>query len=477
MDMLLLGCLDSPWTATANAPWLHLSPENQSGIGSTNIVFSFDANTNATRTGTLTIAGQTVTVTQTSSSYALVSPNLATTTLVSSGLNQPGGLAVDAVGDVYIADSGHNLIKKWLATSNTVVTLPISGLATPSALAFDAAGNLYIADRGHNAIKVWSPTDNTVTPLVTNQLSAPTGVALDPAGNVYIAEAGQGAIKVWMPANSNLVTLFSSPSVAPAGIAVDATGIIYITDYNDYTVKTLQGTNLTTMGFPPLTAPSGICVDGSGNVFVADNLDNFVYEWQPLFMGANPVNSGWSRPEAVAVDALGNLYVGSADNTVKEVPRTFVYRNPKVESAGAGSDALPPVLPATQNLLPPFFPVSDQPWLTNISVAHGVVSFAFTANNGPVRAGNLTVLGRKIHITQSGASMLINPTILPNGAFQFAFTNAPGASFTVCSTTNVALPLSQWLQIGSPTETSPGHYIFTDTPATNSQTYYTVRSP
>jgi hypothetical protein len=280
-----------------------------------------------------------------------------------------------------------------------------------------------------------------------------------------------------MPANSNLVTLFSSPSVAPAGIAVDATGIIYITDYNDYTVKTLQGTNLTIMGFPPLTAPSGICVDGSGNVFVADNLDNFVYEWQPLFMGANPVGSGWSRPEAVAVDALGNLYVGSADNTVKEVPRTFVYRNPKVESAGAGSDALPPVLPATQNLLPPFFPVSDQPWLTNISVANGVVSFAFTANNGPVRAGNLTVLGRRIRITQSGASMLINPTILPNGAFQFAFTNAPGASFTVCSTTNVALPLSQWLQIGSPTETSSGHYVFTDTPATNSQTFYTVRSP
>ena len=52
------------WTATTNATWLHLSPANQSGTGSTNVVFSYDANPGATRSGTLTIAGQTLTVTQ-----------------------------------------------------------------------------------------------------------------------------------------------------------------------------------------------------------------------------------------------------------------------------------------------------------------------------------------------------------------------------------------------------------------------------
>ena len=75
---------DRAWTATANAAWLHLSPANQSGTGSTNVVFSFDANPGATRTGTLTIAGQTLTVTQAGSTYVAADP---VTTLVSSGLN------------------------------------------------------------------------------------------------------------------------------------------------------------------------------------------------------------------------------------------------------------------------------------------------------------------------------------------------------------------------------------------------------
>ena len=59
------------WTATANAAWLHLTLANQSGTGSTNVVFSFDANPGATRSGTLTIAGQTLTVTQGSPDFSL----------------------------------------------------------------------------------------------------------------------------------------------------------------------------------------------------------------------------------------------------------------------------------------------------------------------------------------------------------------------------------------------------------------------
>ena len=62
-DTVVLA-VNGTWTATANAPWLHLSTVNQSGTGSTNVVFDFDANPGATRVGTLTIAGQTLTVTQ-----------------------------------------------------------------------------------------------------------------------------------------------------------------------------------------------------------------------------------------------------------------------------------------------------------------------------------------------------------------------------------------------------------------------------
>jgi hypothetical protein len=67
---------------------------------------------------------------------------------------------------------------------------------------------------------------------------------------------------------------------------------------------------------------------------------------------------------------------------------------------------------------------------------------------------------------------------LPNGAFQFSFTNLPGLSFTVLGTTNLTLPLSNWTVLGAPVEGPAGQYQFTDTQATNSASqFYRVRSP
>jgi hypothetical protein len=115
------------WTATTNATWLHLSSANQSGTGSTNVVFSYDANPGATRSGTLTVGGQTLTVTQAGATYVAAGT---VTTLVSSDLNEPFGVAVDGTGNVYIADTGNGAIKEWMAANNTVTTL-VSGLLSP----------------------------------------------------------------------------------------------------------------------------------------------------------------------------------------------------------------------------------------------------------------------------------------------------------------------------------------------------------
>jgi alpha-tubulin suppressor-like RCC1 family protein len=66
---------------------------------------------------------------------------------------------------------------------------------------------------------------------------------------------------------------------------------------------------------------------------------------------------------------------------------------------------------------------------------------------------------------------------LPNGSFQFAFTNSLGSTFTVLATTNVSLPLSTWTALGGATEVSPGHFQFTDPQAFNyRQRFYRVRS-
>ena len=75
-------------------------------------------------------------------------------------------------------------------------------------------------------------------------------------------------------------------------------------------------------------------------------------------------------------------------------------------------------------------------------------------------------------ITLAGASKLTN------GAFQFAFTNTPGAFFGVLAATNLALQGSAWTCLTGLTEVSPGRFQFTDSQATNSpQRYYRVRSP
>ena len=115
-DSVVLGVSQAggTWTATANDSWLHVT--TASGVGSTNVLFTFDANTGATRTGTLTIAGQTLAITQAGAGFVLAS---SLTTLVSSNsmtpLNMPFGVAVDEAGNVYIADAANSAIKKWNA--------------------------------------------------------------------------------------------------------------------------------------------------------------------------------------------------------------------------------------------------------------------------------------------------------------------------------------------------------------------------
>ena len=152
-DSVVLAAIPptASWAATNNATWLQLSPANQAGSGGTNVIFSYDANPGSTRSGTFTIAGQTLTVTQAGSTY--VASGMVTA-LVSSGLSGPVGVAVDAAGNVYIADYNNNAVKEWAVAKNTVTTLA-SGLEGPSGVAADGSGNVYISDYNDNTLRKW----------------------------------------------------------------------------------------------------------------------------------------------------------------------------------------------------------------------------------------------------------------------------------------------------------------------------------
>jgi len=479
-----------PWTATTNASWLHLSAGNQSGAGSTNVVFTFDANLGATRTGTLAIAGQTLTVTQAGSTYVAANQ---VTTLVSLGQSVPTSVAVDGAGNVYIADFGVTetssaTIKQWTPASNTLSTLVSTGLTGFCGVAVDGVGNVYIADSGNSAIKKWTVASNTVSTLVSSGLNGPYSVAVDAAGNVYIADTSNNAIKEWLAVNGTVTTLVSSNLDYPEGVAVDEAGNVYIADFSNNTIKewTVVNNTVTTLAS---ASSSAVAVDGAGNAYYLDLnfFNNVIKEWTAASGTVTTlVSSGLGGPTAygVAVDGTGNVYIADSWNhAIKELPRAFVDPTVKSETAFAGSDALPVVLPATANLTGPFAPVSDSPWLTLTGSANGVVSFAFTANPFDTsRTANISLLGQTIPVTQSAA--LVTPpnltglTILGNGAFQFGFTNNQGAAFTVLTTTNLLLPLTNWTVLSTLTNNGSGQYQFTDLTATNGgQRFYRVSSP
>ncbi|MEI8290276.1 MAG: BACON domain-containing carbohydrate-binding protein [Verrucomicrobiota bacterium] len=481
-DSVVLGATNS-WTATTNANWLHLSAANQSGTVSTNVIFTFDANSGTTRTGTLTIAGQTVTITQAGSTYVAVTN---TTSLVSSGLSSPRGLAVDGAGNVYIADYTNNAIKMWTATNNTVTTLVSSNSITPlnhpSGVAVDGLGNVYIADTGNNAIKKWTAADSNVTTLASTQ---PRGVAVDGAGNVYFSDLSTLWIKKWTAANSNISTLVYGGG-SPYGVAVDSAGNVYHSDLsvNKVSKWTLANRIDTTLVSVGLLSPQGVAVDGGGNVYIANNQSGFVQKLTVVNGTVTTLASfgfGLNGAGGVAVDGAANVYMTDrSNNSVKALPHAFVDSTTKVEGALAGSDTLPVVVPTTANLSGPFMPTSDSPWLTISGVTNGVVSYAFTANYTNNRTAKITLLGLKIAVTQPAVlpPVLNNCAIQSNGSLRFSFTNNQGATFTVWTATNMMLPFTNWTPLCTLTNNGSGQYDFNDLPGTDSsQRFYRVTAP
>jgi ELWxxDGT repeat protein len=427
------------WTASSNASFLHISAGSASGTGNAVVVFTIDpfAGT-GTQTGTLTIAGLTLTVTQAGANYIGPAP---VTTLVSSGLNEPAGVAVDGSGNVYIADFDNGAIKEWSASTQQVTTLVSSGLNLPYGIAVDGTGHVYITDVGNNAIYEWSAATQQVTTVVSSGLQNPYGVAVDGSGNIYIADTGNNAIKEWDAATQQVTTLVSSGLNEPTGVAVDGSGNIYIADsYNNAIKEWSAATQMvTTLVSSGLNYPFGVALDGSGNVYIVDTDNNAIKAWSASTQQVTTlVSSGLRYPRGVAVDGFGNVYIAdSANNAIKEIPNAFVGpANGVTESAAAGSDSLLPVLPATASLTGIFAPTSDQSWLTIGTIAGGVINFSFTANTSTSsQVAHITVLGQSITVTQNSLTtqtITFNPLLnLPYGTAPFPVSATASSGLTV----------------------------------------------
>jgi sugar lactone lactonase YvrE len=242
-------------------------------------------------------------------------------------LFNPQGVAVDAAGNLYIADTYNNRIRK--VSGGVITTVAGNGtsgsrddnipatsaqLNWPYGIAVDGAGNLYIANTYNNRIcKVSGGIITTVAgngmhgfggdngPATSAQLSWPDGVAVDAAGNLYIADTDNDRVRkisggVITTVAGNGTEGFSGdkgPATSaqlgwPYSVAVDTAGNLYIADtYNNRVRKVSNGVITTlagdgTFGFggdngPAISAavsPAGIAVDSAGNVYLADTVNN-----------------------------------------------------------------------------------------------------------------------------------------------------------------------------------------------------------
>jgi len=419
-------------------------------------------------------------------------------------LSSPHGVAVDAYGDIFIADYGNNRIRE-VNTNGIITTVAgtnnsgFSGdggaatnaeLFSPFGVAVDAYGNLFIADSENNRIRKVNNNGIITTAAGTNiggysddggaatnaELSSPYGVAVDAYGNLFISDSGNVRIRevntngiIMTVAGTNSSGFSGDGGVAtnaelssPQGVAVGVYGNLFIADRSNYRIRevntngiimTVAGTN--SFGFSgdggaatnaKLFSPYGVAVDAYGNLFIADLGNNRIREVKTngiisTVVGTNSAgfsgdggaatNASLHTPYGVAVDAYGNLFIADAANA----------RIRKVTIQG-------PILP-----------------VVNV-----------TATN----AGNYQVIvtGAYGSVTSSVVALTIAlPPITPtftssNGTFNLTWSAVSNLTYQLQY--NLDLTTTNWVDLGSPITATNGSVSTADIIGSNTQRFYRV---
>jgi hypothetical protein len=371
-------------------------------------------------------------------------------------------VALDAAGNLYVTDTNNARIRK-VAPNGTVSTVAGTGffgfsgdggaataasLALPTGIALDAAGNLYIADTLNNRIRKVNAAGVITTVAGSSRegfagdgaaatsasLKEPRAIAVGAEGVLYIADTGNFRIRK-VDANGVITTLagtgtsgFSGDGGAAAsaslstvhGLTVDAAGNVFFADSDNHRIRKVSASGtITTVagnggigysgdGMPAtaatLAAPYGVAIDSSGRLFIADasnyrvrlvSADGTIFTYAGTGIygysgdGAAATAASITVPTSVALDAAGNLYLADRDNNrVRRVDTTGVIST----VAGNGTEA--------------FSGDGSRATAANLNMPHGVAAGAdgsiFIADTGNDRIRKVDAAGTITTVAGNG---------------------------------------------------------------------------
>ena len=436
----------------------------------------------------------------------------------SASLYEPEGVAVDAAGNLYIADTNFNRIRK-VSADGTISTVAGNGsdgylgdggpatiavLNLPNEVAVDAAGNLYIADTHNSRIRMVTPAGTITTfagggsgnglgdggPATSAMLYWPNGVLMSAGGTLYIGDTYDHRVRE-VTSNGIITTLAGTGSQGyggdggpaasaqlnqPGGLAMDPAGNVYVADSGNNRVRKIapDGTITTVAGCgcagplgdggPATSAslawPSGVAVDAAGNLYIADYENNRVRRVDPSgtirtvagngmggFSGdGGPAASAelW-YPGDVAVDAVGDVFIADGGNfMVRELlpmdpSCQFQIDQTSVALPGAGGT----VSISLQTTPACIWGVAGLPsWIAGQSWGRGPapVKLTVASNPGALRNATISVGNTAVTITQGEA------------ACSYSLGSSSGISTAAGSIGSVAVlagPSCPWLAAGS----------------------------